>query len=343
MVVGPKQKQIAFRHDLKQKIYQLIKNCHQEHNWPISWLCKTLQVARSAYYKWLHHKPSKREIRDQEILNQIKEIAKSNNSLFGSPKMTMALNAQRKAAEPIIYRRTVSRIMCVNDIKTSKGRFKQKYHYKPATPEETAENLLKRDFNAEKPNQKWCTDITEKKIPGLKQKIFLCTIFDLYDRYPVGHALSNRNDTALVQAALDDAWNKEPNSHAMLHSDRGFQFTRKPFAQELQDHGMTQSMSRVSHCIDNGPMEGWQGLIKEMLDVLYPEVKTYDEMKEAFDKTIDYYINHDPQERFNGKTAGQVRAEAKTDPQHIIAYKIVPNKRYAKWFDKIQAKKNQLE
>lgn len=157
------------------------------------------------------------------------------------------------------------------------------------------------------------------------------------------HALSNRNDTALVQAALDDAWNKEPNSHAMLHSDRGFQFTRKPFAQELQDHGMTQSMSRVSHCIDNGPMEGWQGLIKEMLDVLYPEVKTYDEMKEAFDKTIDYYINQDPQERFNGKTAGQVRAEAKTDPQHIIAYKIVPNKRYAKWFDKIQAKKNQLE
>lgn len=65
---------------------------------------------------------------------------------------------------------------------------------------------------------------------------------------------------------------------------------------------MMQSMSRVSHCIDNGPMEGWQGLIKEMLDVLYPEVKTYDEMKESFDKTIDYYINHDPQERFNGKT-----------------------------------------
>ena len=56
---------------------------------------------------------------------------------------------------------------------------------------------------------------------------------------------------------------------------------------------------------------------------LYPEAKTYDEMKEAFDKTIDYYINHDPQERFNDKIAGQVRTEAKTDPKHIIAYKIV--------------------
>lgn len=99
-------------------------------------------MARSAYYKWLHHKPSKREIRDQEILNQIKEIAKNNNSLFGLPKMTMALNAQRKAAEPIIYRRTVSHIMCVNDMKASKDRFNQKYHYKPAAPEETAKNYL---------------------------------------------------------------------------------------------------------------------------------------------------------------------------------------------------------
>lgn len=134
-----------------------------------------------------------------------------------------------------------------------------------------------------------------------------------------------------MQAALDDAWDKEPDSHTMFHSDRDFQFTRKPFAQILQDHGMTQSMSRVSRCIDNGPMEGWQGLIKEMLDVLYPDVKTYDEMKDAFDKTIDYYINCDPQERFGGKTAGQVRAETKADPEHISTYKIVPDKHYEKW------------
>ncbi|EGF37540.1 transposase Tra5 related protein [Lactobacillus helveticus MTCC 5463] len=126
MVVGPKQRQIAFRHDLKQKIYQLIKECHQDCSWPIGWICKTVQVARSAYYKWLHHKPSKGEIRDQKILKQIKEIAKSNNSLFGSPKMTMALNAQRKEGEPVVYRRTVSRIMCVNGIRTSKGRFNKK-------------------------------------------------------------------------------------------------------------------------------------------------------------------------------------------------------------------------
>ncbi|WP_290079321.1 IS3 family transposase [Lactobacillus taiwanensis] len=129
-------------------------------------------MARSAYYKWLHHKRRKREFRDQKILKQIKEIAKSNNSLFGSPKITMALNAQRKEGEPVIYRRTVSRIMCINGVRMSKGRFNKKYNYKPLTPEETAGNLLKRDFNADKPNQKWCPDITEKKTPSHNQKYF---------------------------------------------------------------------------------------------------------------------------------------------------------------------------
>ncbi len=58
---------------------------------------------------------------------------------------------------------------------------------------------------------------------------------------------------ALVNAALTAAWKREPDSHAMLHSDRGFQFTRAAFLQELKEHGMSQSMSRVSRCIDNGP------------------------------------------------------------------------------------------
>ncbi|AYE61496.1 transposase [Lactobacillus helveticus] len=70
-------------------------------------------------------------------------------------------------------------------------------------------------------------------------------------------------------------------------------------------------------------------------------IKTYDEMKDAFDKTIDYYINCDLQERFGGKTAGQVRAEAKADLEHISTYKIVPDKRYKEWWNKIQANKNQ--
>lgn len=263
MFIGqPKQRQIALKQKQRYSLYSLIKECHQEYKWSIEWMCKQAHVARSAYYKWLNHKPSKREERDQKILKRIKEIAKSNNSLFGSPKMTMALNKELADCEGKIYRRTIARLMCVNGIYTSKPRFHKTYHYKASRPEETSANILHRDFNVNKPNEKWCADITEEKIPGTSQKIYLCTILDLYDRFPVGYALSKRNDVALVNAALAAAWQREPDSHAMLHSDRGFQFTRADFLQELKEHGMSQSMSRVSRCIDNGPMEGWQGLIK---------------------------------------------------------------------------------
>ncbi|MDK7886329.1 DDE-type integrase/transposase/recombinase [Lactobacillus gasseri] len=231
--------------------------------------------------------------------------------------------------------------MCVNGIYTSKARFNKAYRYKASRPEETAENTLHRDFNAGRPNEKWCTDITEEKIPGTSQKIFICTIFDLYDRFPVGYALSKRNDTALVKAALSAAWDKEPDSHAMLHSDRGFQFTRAPFKHELEEHGMSQSMSRAGRCIDNGPMEGWQGLIKEMRAVLYPNANSYESMEEAFKASIDYYIYHDPQERFNGKTSAQVREEAKNNPDKVAAYPIKQDKRYIDFWRKVETKKNQ--
>ena len=342
MVVGQqKQRQIAFRQRQKQALYELIKECHKNKNWPIAWMCKQVNVARSAYYKWIDHKPSKREKRDQKILERIKAIAESNNSLFGSPKMTLALNNELEEGEKKIYRRTVARLMCVNCIYTNKPRFNKRYRYRASRPEETAANVFHRDFNASKPNEKWCTDITEEKIPKTNQKIYLCTILDLYDRFPVGYALSKHNDTALVNKALAAAWDKEPNSHAMLHSDRGFQFTRAPFTNDLRQHGMSQSMSRVGRCIDNGPMEGWQGLIKEMRMVLYPDASSYEEMKQAFDKTINYYINYDPQERFNGKTASQVREEAKRNPDNIIEYRIKQDKRYKDFWRKIKEKKNQ--
>ncbi|WP_338935133.1 DDE-type integrase/transposase/recombinase [Lactobacillus helveticus] len=76
-------------------------------------------------------------------------------------------------------------------------------------------------------------------------KAYLCTIFDLYDRYPVGYAISKHNDTALVQSAYEQAIKAYPNAHPLFHSDRGFQFTRAPFQNQLKKQGMIQSMSRV--------------------------------------------------------------------------------------------------
>lgn len=342
MVTGePKQRLIAQNRALKLKLYQFIKTSHKEKGWAISWMCQLAQMSRAAYYKWLNHKLSQREVRDQAILERILEIAKTNNGLFGSGKMTLALNNDLVDGEKPIYRRTVARIMCVNRIYSNKTKYKKQKRYTFSKPDQTAENVLNRDFNSEHPNEKWCIDVTEEKVPGTKQKLFICGVLDLYDRYIVSYSISNRNDTALVNSAIKKALKEFPDSHALLHSDRGFQFTRRSFTYMLKAQGMTQSMSRVSRCIDNGPMESWQGIIKEMRAVLYPNVSSFEEMKEAYEKTIHYYLYHDPQERFNGKTPAQVRAEAQENPEQAPYYPIKQSKKYRDYWKTIADKKNQ--
>ncbi len=131
-------------------------------------------------------------------------------------------------------------------------------------PQYIAENLLNRDFHAEKPNEKWLTDVTEFKwYEGIAvHKVYLSAILDLYDRRIVSYVIRDRNDNPLVFDTFDQAVAANPDAKPLFHSDRGFQYTNRVFHQRLEDAGMTQSMSRVGKCIDNGPMEGFWGILK---------------------------------------------------------------------------------
>ena len=137
-----------------------------------------------------------------------------------------------------------------------------------ANPQYLAENLLNREFHACKPNEKWLTDVTEfkwfERVDGdwVKHKIYLSAILDLYDRRIVSYVIRNSNDNPLVFDTLDAAIAANPDVHPLFHSDRGFQYTSRAFHRKLEAAGMTQSMSRVAHCIDNGPMEGFWGILK---------------------------------------------------------------------------------
>ena len=90
----------------------------------------------------------------------------------------------------------------------------------------------------------------------------MSAILDLYDRRIVSFVISDRNDNPLVMDTFDSAVAKEPDAHPLFHSDRGFQYTSAMFSMRLKKHHMKQSMSRVAHCIDNGPMEGFWGILK---------------------------------------------------------------------------------
>lgn len=131
-------------------------------------------------------------------------------------------------------------------------------------PQYLAENLLNRNFHAETPNEKWLTDVTEFKwYEGIeKHKIYLSAILDLCDRRIVAFVIRDGNDNALVFDTFDAAITANPEVHPLFHSDRGFQYTNRTFHAKLEAAGMTQSMSRVAKCIDNGPMEGFWGILK---------------------------------------------------------------------------------
>ena len=332
----PKTKRIYLNHYNKIQDYKLIKELSQE-GWNIAFMCKILGISRAAYYKWLNSKPTEKQLEDERILAKIKEIADSNNSLFGVMEMYYSL---RNEHDIQCGHNRVARLMCINDIKSSFRR-KARYTYIKSTPEEIAENLLNRDFNTDKPNEKWCTDVTEIRVPLTGEKLYISPILDLYDNYPIALEVSERNDAILVNRTLEAAHLAYPGATPLFHSDRGFAYTRSVFKTQLEEYGMTQSMSRVSRCIDNGPCESFQGRFKDILFVLYPNIKNKEEMKEAIRGTLDYYINHYPQKRLKGKTCGQVRKEAMaTDTP--VAYPIEKAKRYKDFWKNIELKKQQI-
>lgn len=160
-------------------------------------------------------------------------------------------------------------------------------------PQHVAENILNRNFKADSPNEKWLTDVTEFKyyINGEKKKVYLSAILDLFDRRIVSYVIGDSNNNPLVYDTFDKAVSANPDAHPIFHSDRGFQYTSKVFHQMLKDQKMVQSMSRVGKCIDNGPMEGFWGILKR--ERYYKRRFTSREsVVDMIESYIEYYNNH---------------------------------------------------
>ena len=123
-----------------------------------------------------------------------------------------------------------------------------------------------------------------------KHKVYLSAILDLYDRRIVSYVIRDNNNNSLVFDTFDKAITKNCDAHPLCHSDRGFQYTNRIFHNKLESAGMTQSMSRVAKCIDNGPMEGFWGILKR--ERYYGNKFTDREsLVSMIENYIDYYNN----------------------------------------------------
>lgn len=262
-------------------------------------MCRALGVSRSAYYRWIKHPKSDKELENERIAEIIRKIHQEHPDM-GYRRIRDELAVKYGIS---VNDKRVLRICRKTGIQSSIKWKRKSCTRAGKNPAHTAENLLDRQFHADRPNEKWLTDVTEfKYYTGVEvHKIYLSAILDLCDRRIVSFQISSHNDNALVMETFDQAVKVEPEAHPLFHSDRGFQYTSQAFYNRLKKHHMKQSMSRVGHCIDNGPMEGFWGILKR--EMYYGKRFTDREelIKEVCDY-IDYYNNERLQRKLHVMT-----------------------------------------
>lgn len=266
-------------------------------------LCEIAGLARSAYYKWLKRTPSKRECQNVMLVEEIKALHEEVKGIYGYRRITMTLNRRLSKSfnEKRIYR--LMKIVGIQSVIR-----KKKNRYKKSTPQHVAENVLDRNFQAESPNEKWVTDVTEFKY-GEAKKAYLSAIKDLHDGAIVSYVFGHSNNNKLVFDTLDQATALLNGDRPLIHSDRGFQYTHFGFKQRIDQAQMTQSMSRVGRCIDNGPIESFWGSLKSEKYYL-EKYKTFEELSAAIDEYIYFYNHERYQKRLNGLSPLEFRAKA---------------------------------
>ena len=265
--------------------YLAIQYLNKTKKYPIEKLCTKLHICRSAYYKWLKRKPSENQKTNEQLIEWIKELYEEQNGILGYRQMTITVN---RVHETNYNKKRIRRLMQILHLQSVCR--KKKYNYIKSTPEVTAQNVLNREFYADAPNEKWLTDVTEFKyyVGAETKKLYLSAILDLYDRRIVAYKIGTSNNNQLVFETFDDALANNPNAHPLFHSDRGFQYTSKLFHQKLIKAGMRQSMSRVGRCIDNGPMEGYWGILKSEMYYL-KKFTSQEELTNAIENYILFY------------------------------------------------------
>lgn len=269
----------------------------------ITLLCEIAEIPRSSYYKWLNRTPSSRQEENEQLTQAMMMLHEKVQGTFGYRQLTLHL--KRQTGQRINHKR-VYRLMKLAGIQSVIRKKKKKYA--KSRPEQVAENLLNREFTADQSNEKWLTDVTEMKY-GDGRKAYLSAILDLHDKSIVSYVLGHSNNNNLVFRTLDLALQAAPGSTPLLHSDRGFQYTSLGFKKRLETHGLTQSMSRVGRCIDNGPMESFWGTLKCEKYYLH-KYDSFEALKKDIDAYIYFYNNERLQTKLNGLSPTEFRTKA---------------------------------
>lgn len=246
-------------------------------------MCRVLQVSEAGYYKWFKRQSKPDKYHD--LLAKIRQI-RADNPDYGAHRIYLHLKLYEGY--------TGSYYVILKLCKINHLMLKKKHHSKGITKADltaqASENLIKQDFSAELPNQKWLGDITE--MPTADGKLYLAAILDCFDGTIVGFKMANHMRAELCVEAFTSGVKKYQAYGMIFHSDRGSQYTSGIYRQTLAQYGATQSMSSTGRCFDNARMESFFATLKKEKIYKYKtETMSMEKVKSIVFRFIEIYYN----------------------------------------------------
>jgi len=244
-------------------------------------LLKAIGLARSVYYyqRVAFAKPDKYST----LKNKIKSIFHEHKGRYGYRRITQALRNEGE----IINHKTVQQLMDKLELKSTVR--PKRYKSYRGDVGHTAPNIIQRDFTANKPNQKWVTDVTEFNVGG--QKVYLSPIIDLFNREVISYEIKKTAHLPLVINMFDKAVKRlTTGEQPIIHSDQGWQYQHRTIQKRIREMGLIQSMSRKGNCLDNAVAENFFGILKTEMYHQHKFIDA-DDLIQQIDEYIDYY-NH---------------------------------------------------
>ena len=246
----------------------------------ISEMCRFFEVSRSGYYGFVKRmdKPAK----DLELSQLIRECQIETKQTYGYRRVAIWLERKGIHHNPKTILRVMNKYSLLSVVRRRKYcNYSQALH--------RYDNLLNRDFNADRPNQKWVTDISYIKTS--QGFLYLSVIRDLYDRSIVAYKTSTNQNINLVLNTIRVAKRKEKvTTDLQLHSDQGFQYTSHAYFKLTQSYHITPSMSRRGNPYDNALAENFFSILKTEC-IHRTKIKTFDDARRLIDDYI-YFYNH---------------------------------------------------
>lgn len=268
------------------------------HQFDLGILLSCIKMARSTFY--YYSRKAGEPDRYEQVRSLISRVYHDHKGRFGYRRITLLLKRDGMA----INHKTVLRLM--GEMKLKSLIRVKKYRSYRGDLGRIAPNILNREFKADRPSQKWATDVTEFKVRG--KKLYLAPIIDLFNQEIISYEVTDR---PVFKAVMDMVKKSLPlvkgSAQLVLHSDQGWQYQMQKYQQLLRENGITQSMSRKGNCLDNAVIENFFGTLKSELFYM-KEYESTEQLTNDIKDYIYYYNKNRIKLNLNGMSPTEYRA-----------------------------------